>query len=52
MKITTIALCCLVLGLGTASLALGKTYQCVKPGGAVVCTVDSASAPNDDPSVL
>lgn len=52
MKIARVALFCLILALGTAPLAFGKSYQCVKPDGAVVCTVDSASSPGDDPSVL
>lgn len=52
MKNATIALFCLILALGTASAAFGKSYQCVKPGGAVICTVDSAASPSDDPSVL
>ncbi len=52
MNIAKVALFCLILVLSAAPLAFGKSYQCVKPGGEVVCTVDSASSPGDDPSVL
>ncbi len=52
MKIAAGCLLSLFLCAASVQPALCANYQCVKPDGKVICTVDSASDPGAQPSDL
>jgi len=52
MKIAAVSIACLFLFAASVLPAHCANYQCVKPDGKVICTVDSATDPRAQPSDL